>query len=138
VREQLANGPKPRSQIEAAVKAADIPERSLIVAADMLGVRTQKGQWYDDGKRVADTLAHTHWACKPFPLARARSSRTKVPHGDTRSARARLIQLLLLWSSKWGRPGSFCASNFDQVRKVHIGAGFRRPAALPGKPLYIA
>jgi hypothetical protein len=79
VREQLANGPKPRSQIEAAVKAADIPERSLIVAADMLGVRTQKGQWYDDGKRVADTLAHTHWACMPFPLARARSSRTKVP-----------------------------------------------------------
>lgn len=59
MREQLANGPKAGSQIETAVKATDIPERSLIMAADMLGVRTQKGQWYDDGKRFADTLAHT-------------------------------------------------------------------------------
>ena len=45
--EQLANGPKPGVEIEAAAKAAEIPERALIVAAD---VRTQRGQWWLPGK----------------------------------------------------------------------------------------
>jgi hypothetical protein len=42
LREQLAAGPKPGTLIE----AAEIPERSLIVAADALGVRTQRGEWW--------------------------------------------------------------------------------------------
>jgi hypothetical protein len=46
VRQQLANGPKPGAQVEAAAEAAEIPERSLIRAADALGVRTQRGQWW--------------------------------------------------------------------------------------------
>jgi hypothetical protein len=46
VREQLANGPKPGVQITVAAEAAEIPERSLIAAADALGVRTQRGQWW--------------------------------------------------------------------------------------------
>lgn len=46
VREQLADGPRPASQIEAAAEAAEIPTRSLIAAADALGVRTQRGQWW--------------------------------------------------------------------------------------------
>ena len=49
VREQLANGPKPGDQIEAAAKAADIPERVLIAAASALGVRTQRGRWWIPG-----------------------------------------------------------------------------------------
>ncbi len=44
LQEQLANGPRPGSQIEVAAEEAEIPMRSLIVAADALGVRTQKGQ----------------------------------------------------------------------------------------------
>jgi hypothetical protein len=36
-----SNGPKP-----AAAEAAEIPERSLIAAADKLSVRTQRGQWW--------------------------------------------------------------------------------------------
>lgn len=47
--DQLANGPKPGALIEAAAEAASIPERSLIVAADALGVRTQRGQWWLPG-----------------------------------------------------------------------------------------
>jgi hypothetical protein len=35
-------GPKPESQVVAEAKAAEIPERSLIAAADALGVRTRK------------------------------------------------------------------------------------------------
>jgi LmbE family N-acetylglucosaminyl deacetylase len=35
-----------RAKIEAAAETAEIPERSLIAAADVLGVRTQKGQWW--------------------------------------------------------------------------------------------
>jgi hypothetical protein len=46
LREQLANGPKPGDLVEAAAEAAEIPERSLIRAADKLGVRTQRGQWW--------------------------------------------------------------------------------------------
>jgi hypothetical protein len=46
VREQLANGPKPEAHVVAAAWAAAIPKRSLIVAADVLGVRTQRGRWW--------------------------------------------------------------------------------------------
>lgn len=46
LRAQLADGPRPASQIEAAAKAAKIPERILIAAASVLGVRTQRGQWW--------------------------------------------------------------------------------------------
>lgn len=49
LREQLANGPKPASQIEAAAEAAEIPEHSLIDAADALGVRTQRKRWWLPG-----------------------------------------------------------------------------------------
>jgi hypothetical protein len=42
----LANGPKPGALIEA---AAEISERALVAAADVLGVRTQKGQWWLPG-----------------------------------------------------------------------------------------
>jgi hypothetical protein len=34
---------------KAAAEAAEIPERSLIAAADALGVRTQRGQWWLPG-----------------------------------------------------------------------------------------
>jgi hypothetical protein len=44
VREQLEHGPKPGEQVAAAAHLADIPERSLIAAADALGVRTRKGE----------------------------------------------------------------------------------------------
>lgn len=47
--EQLANGPRPGSQLEAAAQAAEIPESALIAAADALGVRTQRGQWWLPG-----------------------------------------------------------------------------------------
>jgi len=47
--EQLANGPRPGSQLEAAAEAAAIPESVLIAAADALGVRTQRGQWWLPG-----------------------------------------------------------------------------------------
>jgi hypothetical protein len=46
LRAQLADGPRPASQIEAAAEAANIPERTLIAAASVLGVRTQRGQWW--------------------------------------------------------------------------------------------
>jgi hypothetical protein len=49
VREQLKHGPKPESAVMAAANLADIPERSLIAAADALGVRTQKGRWWLPG-----------------------------------------------------------------------------------------
>jgi hypothetical protein len=45
VREQLKHGPKPELTVMAGAHLADIPERSLIAAADALGVRTRKGQW---------------------------------------------------------------------------------------------
>ena len=35
--------------IEADAEAAEIPERSLIRAADWLGVRTRRGQWWLTG-----------------------------------------------------------------------------------------
>jgi hypothetical protein len=43
LRGQLSSGPKPGAQIEAAAEVLDIPPRSLIAAADALGVRTQRG-----------------------------------------------------------------------------------------------
>jgi hypothetical protein len=46
LRAQLADGPRPASQIEAAAEAAEIPERTLIAAASALRVRTQRGQWW--------------------------------------------------------------------------------------------
>jgi hypothetical protein len=49
LREQLASGPKSGSQIEALAAAAEIPESALIAAADTLGVRTQRGQWWLPG-----------------------------------------------------------------------------------------
>jgi hypothetical protein len=49
VREQLANGPRLESQIEAAAEAAEIPPRSLIAAADALGERCRQGQWWLPG-----------------------------------------------------------------------------------------
>jgi hypothetical protein len=49
VRAQLANGPKPESHVVAAAEAVDIPERSLIIATDTLGVRTRRGQWWLPG-----------------------------------------------------------------------------------------
>jgi hypothetical protein len=39
------DGPKPGTLVEAAAAAAAISERSLIAAADQLGVRSQRGQW---------------------------------------------------------------------------------------------
>lgn len=41
----------------AAAQAAEIPERSLTVAADALGVRTQRGQWLAAGVRLPARLA---------------------------------------------------------------------------------
>jgi len=49
LRDQLKHGPKPGAQIEAAARAAEIPEHSLIAAADALGVRTRRGQWWLPG-----------------------------------------------------------------------------------------
>jgi hypothetical protein len=47
--EKLANGPQPEAEIEAAAKAAEIPERLLIAAASAFKVRTQRGQWWLPG-----------------------------------------------------------------------------------------
>jgi len=46
VHERLANGPKPEAHVVAAARAAAIPKRSLIAAADVLGVRTRGHQWW--------------------------------------------------------------------------------------------
>jgi len=45
-RRHLAGVPKPGAPIEAAAEAAEIPERSLIAASSVLGVRAQRGQWW--------------------------------------------------------------------------------------------
>ena len=42
--EQLKHGPRPESSVMATAEAAEIPERSLIIAADVFGMRTQRGQ----------------------------------------------------------------------------------------------
>jgi hypothetical protein len=49
LRGQLASGPKPGAQIETAAEALDIPPRSLIAAADALGVRCRRGEWWLPG-----------------------------------------------------------------------------------------
>jgi len=46
---QLADGWKPGALVEAAAQAAEIPKRELLAAADVLGVRTRKGQWWIPG-----------------------------------------------------------------------------------------
>ena len=46
VREQLKHGPRSEASIMAAAEAAEISEHVLIAAASVLGVRTQKGQWW--------------------------------------------------------------------------------------------
>jgi hypothetical protein len=45
LRKQLADGPRPGTEIEAAAEAAEIPKRELLAACDGLDVRTQRGQW---------------------------------------------------------------------------------------------
>jgi hypothetical protein len=47
--DQLVEGPKRGAEIEAAAQKAAVPERSLLAAADALGVRTQRGQWWLPG-----------------------------------------------------------------------------------------
>jgi hypothetical protein len=49
LRQLLKHGARPGAQIEAAAKAAAIPESALIAAATGLGVRTRKGQWWLPG-----------------------------------------------------------------------------------------
>ncbi len=49
LRRQLADGPKPGALVEAAAREAEIPIRLLIVAADALGVRTRRGEWWLPG-----------------------------------------------------------------------------------------
>jgi hypothetical protein len=49
LREQLANGPALGECVKAAAAAAKVSERFLIAAADALGVRTQRGQWWLPG-----------------------------------------------------------------------------------------
>jgi hypothetical protein len=46
VREQLKHGPRSEASIMAAAGAAEISEHVLIAAASVLGVRTQRGQWW--------------------------------------------------------------------------------------------
>jgi hypothetical protein len=49
LQEQLSDGPRPGAQVTAAAEAAEIPERSLLAAADVLGVRCRQGQWWLPG-----------------------------------------------------------------------------------------
>ena len=56
VLEQLANGPRLGEGAQAAANLADISERSLIAAAESLGIRTWRGQWPDSGK-ATDVLS---------------------------------------------------------------------------------
>jgi hypothetical protein len=46
VREHLKHGPAPGAAIEAAAQAAAIPKPALIAAAEALGVRTKRGEWW--------------------------------------------------------------------------------------------
>ena len=45
VREQLKDGPRPESAVRAAARAAAISEQLLMVATDVLGVRSRRGKW---------------------------------------------------------------------------------------------
>lgn len=58
LREQLVSGPRLGELVEAAAEATEIPEHSLIVAADALGVLTRHGQWWLPGCSVAPVLPH--------------------------------------------------------------------------------
>jgi hypothetical protein len=49
VREQLANGPAPGECVKAAAAEAKVSERFLIAAAERLGVRSRRGQWWLPG-----------------------------------------------------------------------------------------
>jgi hypothetical protein len=49
LREQLADGSKPKWQIEVAARAAAISRRLRIVLTDALGVLIQRGQWWLPG-----------------------------------------------------------------------------------------
>lgn len=49
VREQLANGPVPGDLVKAVAAEAKVSERFLIAAAERLGVRSQRGQWWLPG-----------------------------------------------------------------------------------------
>jgi hypothetical protein len=49
VRAALTDGPQPVAKVEALAKVAKIPAHSLIAAASVLGVRTQRGQWWLPG-----------------------------------------------------------------------------------------
>jgi hypothetical protein len=44
LRQQLADGPKAQASIEAAAEVAEIPKRSLMAAAEALGVLKVRGQ----------------------------------------------------------------------------------------------
>jgi hypothetical protein len=46
VRELLADGPAPGESVKAAAAEANVSERTLIAAAERLGVRTQRGNWW--------------------------------------------------------------------------------------------
>jgi hypothetical protein len=50
LREQLADGPKPGTAIEAAAQAAEIPKRALIAATDALDVRCRQWPWWLPGE----------------------------------------------------------------------------------------
>ena len=59
VREQLRQGPRPEAHVLAVAEGASCPERSLITAADALGVRTHRGQrWLPSFKNVGPMLPH--------------------------------------------------------------------------------
>jgi hypothetical protein len=49
LRQHLADGPRPGTEIEAAAQAAEIPKRELLAACDGLDVRSQRGQWWLPG-----------------------------------------------------------------------------------------
>jgi hypothetical protein len=48
-RAQLADGPKHGELAKAAAAEAEISERNLIAAAERLGVRSRRGQWWLPG-----------------------------------------------------------------------------------------
>jgi hypothetical protein len=49
LREQLANGPRCGERVIAAAAEVDVSERTLIAAAERLGVRTRRGEWWLPG-----------------------------------------------------------------------------------------
>jgi cytosine/adenosine deaminase-related metal-dependent hydrolase len=49
LREQLANGPRYGEHVIAAAAEVDVSERTLIAAAERLGVRCRRGEWWLPG-----------------------------------------------------------------------------------------